>query len=73
MNPELKCSKCGAEMEEGFVADEGYNKRYVAHWVAGKPQFGFFGGAKTWGKEQRPVRTFCCTKCGYLESYAPKS
>src|SRR5260221_5369687 len=27
MNADLKCPQCGAGMEEGFVADEGYNKR----------------------------------------------
>jgi hypothetical protein len=59
-------------MQEGFVLDyiEGAGKR-VAHWVAGKPEYGFFGNAKTRGKVQHRMRTFRCCKCGYLESYAP--
>jgi predicted nucleic-acid-binding Zn-ribbon protein len=71
MNAPVKCPKCGDEMEEGFVVDHGYGQNYVAQWVAGKPEFGVFGGTKVWGKQQRPIRTFCCAKCGYLESYAP--
>ena len=70
MNAPVKCPKCAGEMQEGFVVDYGYNKNYVAHWVAGKPQFGPLGGTKLWGKEQRPIQTFRCAKCGYLESYA---
>jgi len=57
-------------MKEGFVVDRGPSN-YVAEWVAGEPEFGTFGGLKLWSKERRPIRTFCCGKCGYLESYAP--
>ncbi len=71
MNAPVKCPKCGEEMKEGFVVDHGYVKNYVAQWVAGKPEFGPFGGTCLLGKEKRPIRTFCCTKCGYLEAYAP--
>ncbi len=61
-------------MDEGFIVD--YTEaggKVVSHWVAGKPEFGLFGGTKTRGKVQHPVRTFCCQKCGYLESYASGS
>ncbi len=57
-------------MNEGFVLDNGYPQNRVAHWVAGKPEFGPLGGLKLWGKDRRPIRTFCCAKCGCLESYA---
>ena len=71
MDVSVKCPKCAEVMQEGFVVDYGYSKNYVAQWVAGKPELGFLGGTKLWGKEQRPIQTFRCPKCGYLESYAP--
>jgi hypothetical protein len=70
MNATPKCSKCGEEMHEGFVPDEGYGTRYIARWVAGKPEQGFFGGTKVSGKEQYSIRSFRCSKCGRLEFYA---
>ncbi len=56
-------------MEEGFLADRA---RYVAIWVAGKPELGPFGDAKIATKAQHPVQTFRCERCGYLECYAPR-
>lgn len=58
-------------MNEGFFVDFAENGARVAHWIAGKPEFGLLGGTKTWGKLQHPVQTFRCRKCGCLESYAP--
>lgn len=60
-------------MNEGFVPDHALSVNPVAHWVAGKPEFGPMGGLKFWRKDPRPIRTFCCAKCGYLESYAATS
>jgi hypothetical protein len=57
-------------MREGFVLDRSYGMRSVATWVAGKPETNLFGDANLTEKEQRPIRTFCCQSCGYLESYA---
>jgi len=57
-------------MEEGYVLDRGDgNSSNVAAWVAGAPQRAWYG-IKTKGHDRRRVRTFRCTKCGYLESYA---
>ena len=58
-------------MQEGFVPDEGYNKRYVARWVAGKPEKGILGSTKVWRKDQFSIQSFRCINCGYLEFYAP--
>jgi hypothetical protein len=71
MNPATtKCQKCGGEMKEGFVPDRSYGKGFAATWVDGKPETNWIGGVKLREQEMRPVRTFCCQSCGYLESYA---
>jgi hypothetical protein len=62
-----KCSKCGGEMEEGFVLD----RHYSAKWVAGEPKTSF-PGPRVWGKEQHEIHMFCCKKCGYLEGYVSR-
>ena len=67
--PSPKCSKCGADMREGFLVDPVHVPYGVPMWVSDQPEFGTFGGAKIDGKEAHSVRTFRCTKCGYLESY----
>jgi len=68
--PTPKCAKCGAAMEEGFIPDETDGARQVALWVAGRPEIGWFTGAKIGSRETHPIHAFRCTKCGYLESYA---
>jgi hypothetical protein len=58
-------------MEPGFVLDKGHhNSRGEQQWVEGEPERSFWHGLKTKGREQHPVRTFRCERCGYLESYA---
>lgn len=71
--PPPKCSKCGGDTQEGYLPDRGRNSYDAPIWVAGKPEFGFFGDAKIAGKESYSIRTFRCTKCGFLESYATES
>ena len=71
MDAAPKCSKCGGDMEEGLMLDHGYSQKYATSWVAGRPEQGFFG-PRVWGKEQHPIRAFCCLKCGYLEAYASR-
>jgi hypothetical protein len=74
---DLRCAKCKARMEQGFIPDRGqaYIDRrnpymYLATWVAGTPERSFWLGITTRGRAEIPVRTFRCTACGYLESYA---
>lgn len=69
MDTTTKCTKCDAEMQEGFVLGEGYTNAVIARWVAGKPEQGFLN-PKVKGKEQYSIQSFRCTKCGYLEFYA---
>jgi uncharacterized Zn finger protein len=61
-----KCSKCGADMQEGFILEH----RVAVRWIAGKPETSFSGDIKARGKEQREVESYRCVGCGYLESYA---
>ena len=60
-------------MQEGFVPDQSHRTRFVAHWVAGKPEKGFFGGTKVWWKEKYSIQSFRCVTCSHLEFYAPKT
>ena len=71
--PELvtSCTKCNTDMEEGFIVDYGHSQfRQAASWIAGPPEKGGFSGLEIKGKRQIPLRSFRCTACGYLESYA---
>jgi predicted nucleic-acid-binding Zn-ribbon protein len=67
----LKCAKCGDEMKEGFIADQTFGEKVVSHWVAGKPDVSAWMGTEVREKQQFAVATFRCSRCGYLESYAP--
>jgi hypothetical protein len=68
-----KCPKCSGEMKAGFVVDQSYAQCSIAAWVAGPAEETLFGSPKVVGREQRPIRTFCCQSCGFLECYAGRS
>jgi hypothetical protein len=61
------CPKCKFKMSEGFIVDEGYNRRFVSRWVEGPPEMGWLG-LKTWNKRIIATTTYRCTSCGYFES-----
>ena len=67
-----KCPKCSQPMEDGFIVDQGYGTSTQAGWVEGPPQISMWTGALKLGstRDQRKITTFCCPKCGFLESYA---
>jgi len=74
MNTTLTCPKCASAMDEGFILD------FVTHaeaspsqWVAGAPRRSALFGTKTSGKERHSIRSFRCTACGFLESYAAET
>ena len=80
MEGSLKCSKCDGLMEKGLRADLGhYNNVYPERWLPGMAP-GMAKEAKLFGlklawltvdlRNAKMVSTFCCSKCGYLESYA---
>jgi Domain of unknown function (DUF6487) len=66
----LKCPKCSQPMDEGFIVDHSHAVDLQAEWVEGSPERSFWTGLKVKGKERRKITTFCCPKCGFLESYA---
>lgn len=71
----LVCPKCAGAMEEGFTVDRG-NAVFVANWQPGRPEpehfLGMNMGSPVAKRNQwRPIVTYRCTQCGFLESYAP--
>jgi hypothetical protein len=68
---ELICPKCAGAMELGFVVDHTYGGYAAAQWAEGTAKPSLWTGVQMRGKECHPVQTFRCTRCGYLESYAP--
>jgi hypothetical protein len=63
-----KCPKCSQPMDEGFIGDSISGNRNPAEWVEGPPQTSFWARLKS--GTGRKVATYCCAKCGFLESYA---
>ena len=61
----MNCPKCKAEMEEGFLAAP-----RVAEWIEGPLEKSIRLGVKIADRKRRVIRSFRCTKCGLLESYA---
>ena len=67
-----KCNDCGTEMETGFLVDQ---QGLGVDWHRGVPNpetvFGFETSAYKIDRTQMlETRTFRCTKCGLLKSYA---
>ena len=65
-----KCSKCGGQMEQGFVLDMTYGARLVSQWAPGPPAKSFWQGTKLPEDKLISIGTFRCVSCGFLESYA---
>ena len=65
-----RCPKCDGRMAEGFLVDNGYGTAHISTWQAGEPQRSLLFGVKQKKADQKPVSTFRCERCGYLESYA---
>ncbi|MEO6151841.1 MAG: hypothetical protein ABIT09_01105 [Croceibacterium sp.] len=58
-------------MEPGFVIDVNRNANGVSNWLEGPPDKAWYG-LRLRGKRKLPVETWRCTRCAYLESYAPE-
>lgn len=68
-----ECTKCRSPMQAGYLVDQGHaNARSVTSWSEGEPRRSFWMGLKP-SSEVIETRTWRCTGCGYLESYAPAS
>jgi hypothetical protein len=58
-------------MEEGFVLGlPGRAALAVSTWIEGPPKRETFFGLNIRGRKRIRIRTFRCSGCGYLESYA---
>jgi predicted nucleic-acid-binding Zn-ribbon protein len=71
MSFSLKCPKCGKAMEEGYLLEHTHGGMRPVSWLEGPPQKSFWTGLAIKGRANVPIRTFRCTRCGFLESYAP--
>ena len=65
-----RCPKCDGQMEEGYLLDHTHGGRMQARWIQGQPVRSFWTGLRIADVDRRLVRTYRCTKCGFLESYA---
>ena len=65
-----RCGKCGGAMKEGFQVESLHNSARVAQWVEGPPEFWILKVLKLRGRRKLSIRTWRCSKCGYLESFA---
>ncbi len=66
----MKCARCGADLEEGFLLDGMGMASRSSSWVAGRPEAAHWLGVRLKGRKIRKVSAFRCTRCGLLESYA---
>ncbi len=67
---EPQCPKCSQPMEEGYILDGTRHGDKPAEWIEGPPQYSIWTGLKLKGRDRLKITTFCCPKCGFLESYA---
>ena len=74
MSVPTKCPECGGKLEEGFIPDATYGQYLQTHWHSGPPEkamfFGLNLGAKVSKSRMHPIKTFRCSGCGLLRSYA---
>ena len=67
----IRCPKCAAAMERGFILDIMEGGQAASRWAAGAPTKAFWAGVKAVpADEVIPIAAFRCESCGYLESYA---
>lgn len=63
------CPKCQGSMIEGFIPGEKSGMPIVSAWIEGPPEKGWWGNVKLPGKP-KPISTWRCNRCGFLEQYA---
>ena len=67
------CSRCGGELQVGFLEDKGergsIGASRVLSWIDGEAQTGVFGGAKVLGKARYEVTAYRCSQCGHLDLF----
>ena len=65
------CPKCQSKMSEGVIVDMGHGQSVVSHWLPAPIKVSRWWGLKVRKKDVIPTVTLRCTRCGFLESYAP--
>ena len=65
------CPKCQGKMAEGVIVDMGYGQSFISHWLPAPIKVARWLGLKVRKKDVIPTVTLRCTRCGFLESYAP--
>lgn len=69
MGAVLNCPKCKGLMQEGCaVSRTNVGWATLIEWIEGPPRVSFWKGLET--EKASPIKTYRCTDCGYLESYA---
>ena len=72
-DPTIKCPKCAAAMEKGYIADLAEGVVLQSAWTRGVPKPRRVIGGIRWNREENiAIITFRCESCGYLESYAAR-
>ena len=65
----VKCPKCGGQMDEGVVTTK-HPYRRLRHWfIAGPISSGYISAEVEAEPGERPVKSYACTQCGYVEMY----
>lgn len=65
MDKKHVCNRCGGDLEEGFVGSKTDSGKEIREdWGTG---LSFLGNGL---ENSRPVVSYRCKKCGFLESYA---
>ena len=70
MRPTI-CVKCQGSMNEGILVDVGYGSYSVSAYQSGAPVVSRWFGLKVRKKELTPTTACRCSRCGFLELYAP--
>ena len=68
---DVTCPKCGAAMEQGFLASRSLDFTRPDDWVAGPPEHSIFYGTKVRSKEHCQIAAYRCPNDSYVEFYAP--
>ena len=66
-----ECPKCQGAMVEGLVIDVGYGTKTVSSWLEGAPVKSIWTGLKLGGRTPIEIVSLRCSRCGFLENYAP--
>ena len=73
MRPASNCPKCQGSMVEGALVDTGYGAYSVSSWQEGAPVVSRWLGLKVKTKALVATKAYRCSRCSFVELYAPPS